>query len=433
MNIKITLIPLWICLLSFFRIETQQSFDQFTDEFINGYKTLQIPPLELSYVNGLKHIKSASLIESQINFFESNKLLLKTYHIEDLNNSQKLDYELITYETNLNLERLTLEKKWKVQELKVIPNGGLYTVPNGKEWYAYFLKNWLSADIAPDEIYRLGLAEVKRVDQHIEDIRKETGLSENAFYKHLNDKEFYINNTQAVQDSFEHTKTIIYSNLNKIFNPHNIPPLKIENGTDQARALAPGYYDNNTFYYNQFNKPYNKRQIDWLFLHEGVPGHHYKLSITSEAKQSKVQQLFFYPGFEEGWAAYTEELGKDLGVYKTPYDELGKWEWDIVRSVRIPLDVGINYYGWTDSKALAFWKQHIKNQDDIAVREIARVKNWPAQAVTYKHGTWQIMQWKQALQKKQGNKFDIKTFHDRILNFGSLPIFMVEENVTKPY
>jgi len=146
-----------------------------------------------------------------------------------------------------------------------------------------------------------------------------------------------------------------------------------------------------------------------------------------------VQQLFFYPGFEEGWAAYTEELGKDLGVYKTPYDELGKWEWDIVRSVRIPLDVGINYYGWTDSKALAFWKQHIKNQDNIAVREIARVKNWPAQAVTYKYGTWQIMQWKQVLQKKQGNKFDIKTFHDRILNFGSLPIFMVEENVTKPY
>ena len=142
-----------------------------------------------------------------------------------------------------------------------------------------------------------------------------------------------------------------------------------------------------------------------------------------------MQQLFFYLGFAEGWGAYAEELGKDLGAYKTPYDELGKWEWDIVRSVRVPLDVGLNYYGWTDQQALDFWKKSIRGQDDIAMREIARIRRWPAQVVTYKYGALQILHWKQELRQKQGDQFNIKDFHDRVLDHGSLPLFMVKENV----
>jgi uncharacterized protein (DUF885 family) len=134
-------------------------------------------------------------------------------------------------------------------------------------------------------------------------------------------------------------------------------------------------------------------------------------------------------GLSEGWAAYAETLGKELGVYQTIFDELGEYEWDLVRSVRLPLDVGINYYGWTDQEALAFWKKNIRGRDDIAVREINRVRTWPAQVVTYKYGSAQILQWKTVLKKQQGNGFDIKDFHDRILNHGSLPLFLVKNNV----
>ncbi len=169
--------------------------------------------------------------------------------------------------------------------------------------------------------------------------------------------------------------------------------------------------------------------MDWLFIHEAVPGHHYQNGINARAKATPVQQLFFYIGFAEGWAAYAEELGKDLDVYQTPYDELGKWEWDIVRSVRVPMDIGLNYYGWTDQQALDFWKKHIRNQNEIAMREINRLKRWPAQAITYKYGALQIMAWKAALQKRQGDKFEIRNFHDRVLNSGSLPLFIVKENV----
>ncbi|MDB4921588.1 DUF885 domain-containing protein [Mucilaginibacter sp.] len=427
MKIKpIYLSAILICLTGF---KTQETFDQFTDKFVKGYRALKIPNLDLSYVNVLKQIKPADQIRKQIAFFESIRSEQKKYAIGSLSNGQQQDYELIAYETNMNLERLALEKQWETNKQKEISAEGLYTIPDGKAWYRYFLRNWLSANVTPDEIYQFGLEEVKRVQGHIEDIRRKSGLSEDVFYKHLNDEDFFINNPRDVLKYFEETQAVIYKNMGNVFSEHKIEPLKIEQGANEAMVQAPGYYDNSVFYYNQFNKPYNKRQVDWLFIHEAVPGHHYKSSINTGLKQSKVQQLFYYLGLEEGWGAYVEELGKDLGVYRTPYDELGKWEWDLVRSVRVPMDIGLNYYGWTDQQALTFWKKNIKNQDDIAMREIARVKRWPAQCITYKYGAGQILQWKQLLQKREGDKFNIKNFHDRILNLGSLPVFMVKKSV----
>ncbi len=418
-------------LLSYSASGQQQKFDRLSSDFVSGYQALHIPDLELSYVSGFEHIGSPEHVQKQIDFFQSVKAKLTAFKTESFSSSQKTDYQLIKYETGLNLERLALEQEWLKNKPGKISTGGIITVPNGKEWYAYLLKRWVSDNVTPDQIYQFGLGEVKRVQGHIETVRKETGLSEDDFYKHLNDSSFFISDPKQVQQAFEHTKSVVYSNLHHIFNDTIIPPLKIERGASKQLAQTPGYYDDNAFYYNLFDKPYNKRQVDWLFIHEAVPGHHYQSSIAAATKVSPVQQLFFYYGFVEGWGAYAEELGKDLGVYKTPYEELGKWQWDIVRSVRVPLDVGLNYYGWTDQQALDFWKKNIRGQDDIAMREIARIRRWPAQVVTYKYGALQILHWKQELQQKQGSQFDVKDFHDRILNYGLLPLFMIKKNVFK--
>ena len=428
---KKILLCIFALLFSFAASAQDQKFEAFTKKFVTGYKDLHIPDLELSYVSGLQHIGSAKAVQKQVDFFRSAKTQLTVFDPKELTSSQKTDYELIKYETGLNLERVALEQEWLKNPPAKISADGIITVPNGKAWYAYLLKRWVSMDVKPDQIYQFGLGEVKRVQSHIEAVRKQTGLSEDDFYNHLNDPEFFTSDKDEVQRSFEHTKIVVYSNLHKLFSDTVVPPLKIEKGAAQALAQTPGYYDNNTFYYNLFDKPYNKRQYDWLFIHEGVPGHHYQSNIASSATVSDVQQLFFYIGFAEGWGAYAEELGKDLGVYKTPYDELGKWQWDIVRSVRVPLDVGLNYYGWTDQQALDFWKKNIRGQDDIAMREIARIRRWPAQVVTYKYGALQLLQWKEELRKRQGAKFSVKDFHDRVLNHGSLPLFMVKENVFK--
>jgi uncharacterized protein (DUF885 family) len=417
--------------LSLFASAQQKNFDDFSSQFVNGYKALKMPDPDLSYVEGFKHIGTPAQIKQQQHFFNAINSELPNYNTAELDASQKTDYALIKYETGLNLQRLVLEQQWMSEAPLKISEKGIITMPNGKAWYAYLLKRWVSDNVTPDQIYKFGLGEVERVKGHIEAIRKQTGLTEDAFYRHLDDKEFFISDTLQVQHAFEQAKAVIYSNLHNLFSITQIAPLKIMRGANSALAQTPGYYDDSVFYYNLFDKPYNKRQVDWLFIHEGVPGHHYQASIIARTKISAVQQLFFYYGFAEGWAAYCEELGKQLGLYKTPYDELGKWQWDIVRSVRVPMDVGLNYYGWTDGQALAFWKKNIRGQDDIAMREIARLRRWPAQCVTYKYGALQILHWKQTLQQRQVKSFDIKDFHDRILNHGSLPLFLVKNNVFK--
>lgn len=428
---KIFFLSLGIAISSIAASAQHQKFGQFTTDFVSGYKSLHLPDLELSYVSGFQHIQSADGVQKQLEFFSKIKSQLATYKENELTPSQKTEYRLMRYETDLNLERLALEQQWLREKPSTIPAGGIITVPNGKMWYAYLLKRWVADNVTPDQVYQFGLGEVKRVQGHIENVRKETGLSEDDFYKHLNDSSFFTSDPKEVQRSFEHTKAVVYGNLHQLFSDTVIPPLKIERGESKQLAQTPGYYNDNTFYYNLFDKPYNKRQYDWLFIHEGVPGHHYQSSIAARTKGSAVQQLFFYYGFVEGWGAYAEELGKQLGAYKTPYDELGKWQWDIVRSVRVPLDVGLNYYGWTDQQALDFWKKNIRGQDDIAMREIARIRRWPAQVVTYKYGALQIIHWKEELQKKQGGKFSIRNFHDRVLDNGSMPLFMIKENVFK--
>lgn len=367
----------------------QPDFTTFSNTFVKGYRSLNLPSLQLSYVSNLEHIQSPDGVREQMIFFTEIKSQLKLFQPGQLDTGQRDDYLLMQYKTELNLERLALEQQW-TKPATGIPTTGLYTLANGKAWYAYFLKQWVAAPVTPDEIYQFGLQEVEKVKQKIAAIQKASGLDEASFYKHLDDPSFFIKGADNAQRAFENTREIILNNLPKLFYSKAIPPIAIRKGADEALVQTPGYYTGNTFYFNFFDKPYDNRQVDWLFIHEGVPGHHYQASLAAQANRTAVQQLFYYLGFSEGWAAYTESLGKELGVYKTLYDELGRWEWNLVRSVRVPLDIGLNYYGWADEQAMAFWHQHIRNQNDIALREIARMKRWPAQVVTYKYGAAQI-------------------------------------------
>lgn len=420
----------WVLLVFHTGCQAQdKTFEPFSKQFVSGYRSLNIPGLSLSYIENFQAIKKIDSIILQINFFSSIRKKLLKFDRDKLSIGEKDDYDLVAYETNLNLERLALEKKWLAEKQDTISKKGLFSLSNGKAWYAYFLKKWVVADVTPDGIFAFGLSEVERVKNKIVEVRKQTGLNEIDFYKQLNTNSFFLTAREDIQRAFEKTKQTVYKNLHNIFNVQKIPEVSIVKGTEESLAQTPGYYSGNTFYYNYFNKPYNKRQVDWLFIHEAVPGHHYQGSIARQAKQSDVQRLFYYLGFSEGWAAYTEELGKEIGLYQTPYDEYGKWEWDIVRSVRVVLDVALNYYGWSDEQALVFWKKNIYNQDDIAQREINRMRRWPAQVVAYKYGAAQIMKWKAKLQKGDDQFFNIKTFHDNVLNKGSLPFFIIERNV----
>lgn len=418
-------IPNLVCLLIQISCFCQNiQFEKITNYFVKEYPKLNIAPLQVSYIATLNGIKSSGDINDQEKFFlDIQKRLLKV-DTTGLSNYQKIDFQVLDYETKLNLERIQLEKLWKPQLLD--DNQSIYNIPNGKKWYAHILKRWVDAEVEPEKMFEFGLNEIEKVKAEMLRIQKASGMSMYDFQNHLNNESFFISDVSAIQNRFEHIKHEVTPVVDSLFPYLNqISEAKIQRGTNPSLAHVPAFYDNGTFYYNYFEEPFNSRQFGWIFVHEAIPGHHYQFMVNTIVKRTDVQNLFWYPGYSEGWGAYVEHLGSELGVYKSIYDEYGKWEWDLIRSVRVALDVGINYYGWSDEKALSFWKQHIINQDKVAAREISRMKRWPAQVITYKYGANKFLDLLNIA--KQKDSFSYKSFHSGLLKHGDIPLSLLNK------
>ncbi|QHI35567.1 hypothetical protein IMCC3317_09130 [Kordia antarctica] len=418
-----------------FKSYGQQSFanwNAFETAFVKDFERLHINDLQIYYVDNLELIQSERNIAKQEQLFLKYKKAIANLDRESLTKDQKIDYEVVIYEINLHLERIQLEKKWLLIKPKRVSTEGLQSIPMGKEWYVYFLKKWVDAEVTPDGMFQFGLSEIDRAKKAMNAIEEASGLDSLEYQKYLNRPIFFHNSEEAIQNNFEIFKKELLPNLIGAFpKVDQLPDVFIERGKNEAYAQVPAYYaeQRSTFYYNFFDKPFNKRQIAWIYFHEAIPGHHYQIKFEEQLEKSKIKQLFEYNGYREGWAAYVEELIHEFGTYTTKYDELGKWEWDIIRSVRVSMDVGLNYYDWSDEKALQFWQEHIKGQDDIAQREITRMKRWPAQVITYKYGADKILKWKahKAASLPQGKEFPWLWFHTKILENGALPFSVMDK------
>ena len=415
----------------------QQSFStwsSFETAFVKDFERLHIADLQIHYRDNLELIQSKRNVTKQGNMFRIYKNLLESIDKETLSRGEQLDYALVSYEINLHLERISLEKKWLEIKPKRISTEGLQNVPMGKEWYAYFLKKWVDAEVTPDALFQFGLSEIERAKTAMKAIEKASGLDSLEYQEYINSDRFFYNDVATIQKSFEEFKKELLPKLVGAFpKVAELPDVYIERGKNNAYAQVPAYYNEirSTFYYNFFDAPFNKRQVAWIYMHEAVPGHHYQIKFEDQLEKSAIRNLFSYNGYREGWAAYVEELGNYFNTYKTKYDELGKWEWDIIRSVRVAMDVGLNYYDWSDEKALKFWQQHITGQDDIAQREIARMKRWPAQVITYKYGANKILQWKAQLEATlpEEKEFPWLAFHTKILQNGALPFSVMDSEI----
>ncbi len=407
-------------------------FDVFSRWFVAEYSRLEVQPLVLGYIDNLNQVPSAEVIDTQRSFFVTAKKRLARLSLQQLSAEDQIDYQVADFEIRLNLERLSLSRTLLQQRPGEDHSAGIYHIASGKQWYAYFLNRWLGAEIEPDAIFAFGMQQIKRAKQNIEKITTHTGQSAAEFSETLSNQRFFTSDQNFVQSRFEKIREIVSDHLSTQFFVYpDVPRINIKRGDNEALSQVPGYYNgqSGTFFYNLFDQPYNLRESEWLYLHEAVPGHHFQNFIEQAQSHSDIRRLVRYYGFSEGWAAYVEELGRALGLYQDDYTYLGKWEWDIVRSVRVPLDVGINYYGWTDEKALTFWQQHITDRDDIGRREIQRMRRWPAQVVTYKYGADQILQWKQQLMLENPATFSIHRFHDYLLTNGPLPMDVLKKLV----
>lgn len=402
----------------------------FTKSFQDQIESLQLPVFNIYYADNIRSIQPLDSVMLQARVFDQLSIQLGEFNNDTFSKEDYIDFELMQYILELQKFRIDLEKKYHEHEEDSLSLQGIYHVFNGQNWYRYLLKYWVDLSVEPEQLFEFGKKEIKRVENEMAEIVAKSGMKKEDFLNYMKQEKFFVYSSKEVKAGFEQMRDKVKNNLEPYFPfLETIPEVNIKQSTRTGFIKVPAFYSrrDSTFYYNYNGEAYDTRQYGWIYLHEGMPGHHYQIMLSEQRDLSAIKDMFSFSGYREGWAAYIEEFGIELGAYADIFQEYSKWEWDIIRSVRIVLDIGINYHGWTDEMALEFWQKHIKNKDDIAEREINRMRNWPAQVITYKYGADQIMYWKKKFAAK--DNFSEKEFHKLILENGDIPFLVLGKHL----
>ena len=326
-----------------------------------------------------------------------------------------------------------------------IPNSrdsiGLSGVPDGKAWYEFKARSFTTTNLTPDEIHELGLKEINRIRKEMEDVIKEVEWDGDfrSFLDFLRtDPQFYYETGEELLAAYRAMAKKIDAYMPTLFNKFPRAPYGvIEIPMETAPYTTTAYYNSPSagrpgYFYANLYKPETrpKYEIPVLTVHEAVPGHHHQLSLTQELEN--VPNFRKYSGFTafiEGWGLYSEQLGESMGIYDDPYDKFGQLTYDMWRAIRLVVDTGMHYKDWSRDDAInLFLENTAKTQLDIE-NEVDRYIAWPGQALAYKIGQLKIMELRDKAKESLGEDFDIKTFHDHILSFGSIPLNVLEEKV----
>jgi uncharacterized protein (DUF885 family) len=315
-------------------------------------------------------------------------------------------------------------------------------LPNGKEWYAFQLRYYTTTNLTPDQIFDLGISEVKRIRAEIDAVIASTGFkgTYQEFCNYLRtDPKFFYDKPEDVLAGYRDIAKRVDPELIKLFGrlprlPYGVkalaagsetsPSAMYSNGT--LAAGRPGWILVNT--YDLKARP--KWGMESLFLHEGVPGHHLQYSLVEELGELPAWRKWdVYPAFSEGWGLYAESLGEELGMYKDPYSKFGALNNEIWRAMRLVLDPGIHSKGWTRQQAIDYCHANSAKTDLEIVNEVDRYIEYPGSVPCYKIGELKIKELRAYAKNALGAKFDIRAFHDQLLAHGQLPLDLLEKSI----
>lgn len=336
-------------------------------------------------------------------------------------------------------------KKFLVEEY--LPNSrstsGFVDLPHGKETYEYLIRLHTTLNLSADQIHELGKNEVKRILREMEAAKNKIGFNGDikAFFEFIRNspEQMPFKKPEEVIDNFNSIKEKINGKLNEVFelSPKANFIVRRTEAFREAAASAeyvPGTKDAKRpgiFYIPipEISK-YNKFSDEALFLHEAIPGHHYQLSLQQENKELPA---FLHPEsmgvFVEGWALYAESLGKELGLYEDPIQYFGMLSMEMHRAIRLVVDTGIHSKGWTREQAIQYSLENEAASEESIITEIERYMATPGQALSYKMGQIKIRELRAKAEQELGENFDIRAFHNQILNSGSLPLVLLEEKI----
>ncbi len=320
---------------------------------------------------------------------------------------------------------------------------GLGSLPGGLKTYQYLIRLHTTTDLNIDEIHEKGLAEVNRILSEMEKAKNSMGFNGDIkeFFEFIRNSPEQMPFTEPDQviDHFDEIKLQVNNSLKTLFNLRPKATFEVRR-TEAFREVSasaeyvPGSKDasrSGIFYVPIPDvSRYNKYADEALFLHEAIPGHHYQLSLQQENKQLPE---FLHPEslgvFVEGWALYAESLGLELGLYQDPIQYFGMLSMEMHRAIRLVVDTGIHGKGWSREQAIQYSLEHEAESKAAIISEIERYMATPGQALSYKIGQLKIQELRSRAKKELGDKFDIKAFHDQILNTGSLPLIVLEKKI----
>jgi uncharacterized protein (DUF885 family) len=330
---------------------------------------------------------------------------------------------------------------------KARSTSGIGSLPNGKAWYAQWIKFWTTTDLTPDEIFAIGEKEVARIRGEMETVKTATGFKGDlpAFFTFIRtDKQFKIFTTPGqVLDSFRAIENKIMPAVKQLYG--HLPKTGFEiRQTEAFRAASAsaeymqGSADGTrpgTFYVPIINpKEFGYTGMECLFLHEAIPGHHFQVSIQQENDSlPKFRRFCWIGAYGEGYALYCESLGKELGVYTNPYMYVGRLGDEIHRAIRLVVDVGLHDKAWTREQAIKYMMDNEPISEQEATAEIERYMAIPGQALSYKIGEMKIRELRSKYSQQLGNKFNIKDFHDELLKDGCVPLSVLEEKMARRF
>ena len=320
---------------------------------------------------------------------------------------------------------------------------GQSALPNGSAWYEFLARSFTTTRMTPDEIHRLGLEEVKRIRGEMQQVIDELEFA-GSFQEFLDflrtDSQFYFDNPDDLYEAYLATSKRIDPELVKLFGvlprmPYGVKPIPDSIAPDTTTA----YYSRPAadgsragIYWVNLYKPEvrPKYEIEVLSVHEAMPGHHLQIALQQElGDMPQFRRFLGFTAFVEGWGLYSERLGYDLGLYEDPYSRFGQLTYDMWRAVRLVVDTGMHYRGWTRQQAIDFFKDNAAKTEHDIVNEIDRYIAMPGQALAYKIGQLKILRLRERAERRLGDKFDVRAFHDALLGGGALPLDILEQRM----
>jgi len=331
-------------------------------------------------------------------------------------------------------------------EVTYVPAGraepGISALPDGAKYYQFLIRTTTTTDLTAEQIHQIGIDEVNRDEAEMLAIAKKLGFPDlKSFWASLKtNPKLKATSREALLDAYRSYLTPMQARLPELFG--RLPKAKFE------VAAVPDYIEKtaSTAYYegpapdggrpgrirvNTYN-PTDRDlfEVEAVAYHEGLPGHHLQISISQELQDVPTFRKFeSYTAYTEGWGLYAERLGKDIGLYQDPYSDYGRLDGDIWRAIRLVVDTGVHTQHWTRQQMVQYFHDHSAIDETDIQSEVDRYIAWPSQALAYKVGQLKILELRDRAKTALGTRFDLRAFHDQILDAGALPLDVLSDRI----